>query len=94
MWETLLFILLAVLASMVIADVVVVQDLRLVGMVWRNRSHLVRVAGDHPEQPPTIDLLQAGSNGFSQGSIGIVGIQRPHVGATKFLLLDVGRFRC
>ena len=56
MWETLLFILLALPASMVIADVVVVQDLRSAGMVQRNRSHLVRVAGDQPGQPSTIDF--------------------------------------
>ena len=43
---------------------------------------------------PNLDLLQAGSNRFGQGSADIVVIQRPHVCTTKFLLLDVGRFRC
>src|SRR5215472_19034854 len=41
-----------------------------------------------------LDLLQAGSNRFGQRSASIIVIQRPHVGTTKVVFLDVGSFRC
>jgi hypothetical protein len=39
-------------------------------------------------------LLQSSRNCPGQRRAGVIGIQRPHIGAAKFLLLDVRRFDC